>query len=202
MRTIASSPRVGPAVVALGLGALSVVAGARRMEAQARCRPLCAPVVMLQPGLIGEDVTGDDGLELDLNARLVTAIPTSLPRTRLVAVVQWAPFRDIGDTRANAPTFQYGGVLTAVNARPLAVEVELLGAYGPSTTPDDVDAQYAHELLAQADVVLKVGELWLDVESRWRQLGAYAMLGHRLTGVPEDRSPWMLLVGATIPITP
>lgn len=189
-----------PVALALLLGAWLVPSTA---PAQGRCRPLCTPFVLLQPGFVSADVAGDASPETDLNLRIVTAIPTAFARTRLHAAVQWSPLREIDGRTMNEPTFFYGPVLTAMNQRWLALELELLGAYGPSATADDAaDRSYTHKLLVQGDVLLKAGALWADVESRWRDLGIYAMLGYLATGIDEGTSPWMLLTGVSIPITP
>lgn len=161
------------------------------------------PVVLLQPGIPSEDVSGDASPEADLNFRIVTAIPTSINRTRLVATVQWTPFRRLGYVTANSRTFLYGPVLTLVNSRALALELDLLGEFGPVTRPgESAERRYSHELLLQADALVKAGALWTDVESRWRELGVYAMLGHRVTSADEERSSWVLLTGVSVPITP
>ena len=170
---------------------------------QARCRPLCAPTVLLQPGIIAEDVGGDASPETDLNVRIVTAIPTFITRTRLIAAVQWPPFRTRGDVTLNSPSFLYGPVLTLLNTRSFALELNALGEFGPVTTAEEAaDRRYSHELLVQADGLLKAGALWADIESRWRDLGIYGMVGYRATRSDEEGSPWVVLTGVSIPITP
>ena len=189
------------------LAALAFIAGALiapvPASAQALCRPLCSPTVLLQPGLISADIAGDASPETDLNLRIVTAIPTFLTRTRINLAVQWSPLREIDGRTVNEPSFHYGPALTLVNASWLAAEVELLGAYGPALRAEDAAEQsYSHKLLAQADLLLKAGWLWADAESRWRDLGIYGMVGYLATGVDQGTSPWLVMTGVSIPITP
>ena len=199
----ATAPPMRGAFVPFVVLGLAVSALSARAGAQARCRPLCAPVVLLQPGFISEDVAGDASPETDFNLRVVTAIPTFITRTRVIAAVQWPPFREIGGVTVNSPTVLYGPVFTLLNSRQFALELNVLGEYGPARIPEEaVERRYAHALLLQADAVLKAGALWTDIESRWRDLGVYAMLGYRATGIGDEASPWVLLTGVTIPITP
>ena len=187
--------------------ALVLVAGApllpARVSAQSLCRPLCSPTVLLQPGLISADIAGDASPETDLNLRVVTAIPTFLARTRINLAVQWSPFREIDGRTVNEPSFHYGPAFTLVNLRWIAAELELLGAYGPALRVEDAaERSYAHKLMAQGDVLLKAGWLWADAESRWRDLGIYAMVGYLATGIDEGTSPWMVMTGVSVPVTP
>ena len=182
---------------------LALLALPGHAAAQARCRPLCAPVVLLQPGIIAEDVSGDASPETDLNVRIVTAIPTFITRTRLIAAVQWPPFRTLGDVTVNSPTFLYGPVFTVLNTRSFALELNALGEFGPVTSAEEAtERRYSHELLVQADGLLKAGVLWTDIDSRWRDLGIYGMVGYRATWSEDEGSPWVVLTGVSIPITP
>ena len=192
--------RAIPVALTLLACALALPASA---SAQSLCRPLCSPTVLLQPGFISADIAGDASPETDLNLRIVTAIPTFLARTRINLAVQWSPLRKIDDRTVNEPSFHYGPAFTVVNQRWIAAEVELLGAYGPALRAEDAPEQrYSHELLLQGDLLLKAGWLWADPESRWRDLGIYAMVGYLATGVDEGTSPWMVMTGVSVPITP
>lgn len=190
-------------LAALALTACALLIPAHASFAQALCRPLCSPTVLLQPGLISADISGDASPETDLNLRIVTAIPTFLARTRINLAVQWSPLREIDGRTVNEPSFHYGPAFTLVNQRWIAAELELLGAYGPALRIEDATEQsYSHKLMAQGDLLLKAGWLWADAESRWRDLGIYAMVGYLATGVGEGTSPWMVMTGVSVPITP
>jgi fumarate reductase subunit D len=50
-----------------------------------------SPVFVLQPGIVKPFSTG---ATTEINARVVTALPTSINRLTIVAIVQWLPFAD------------------------------------------------------------------------------------------------------------
>ncbi|HUF25363.1 MAG TPA: hypothetical protein VMM18_00175 [Gemmatimonadaceae bacterium] len=191
-----------PQIAALApLAALALLVPAAA-GAQARCRPLCAPVLLLQPGLVAEDIAGDASPEIDLNLRLVTAVPTRIARTRLIAGVQWTPLREMEGRTHNEPSVVYGPIFTLHDTRRFALELDVLGAFGPAARAEDAaERSYTHKLLLQGDLLIKAGQLMADPLGRWRDLSVYAMVGYVATGL-DERSPWVLLSGVSIPITP
>lgn len=192
-----------PRTNALALIAALALLPAPDALAQAPCRPLCAPVVLLQPGLVAEDVTGDASPETDLNVRIVTAVPTYIARTRLIAGFQWTPLRELDGRTHNEPSVVYGPVFTLHDTPQFALELDVLGAFGPAARAEDAaERGYTHKLLLQGDLLIKAGQLMADPLGRWRDLSVYAMLGYVATGLDADRSPWVLLSGVSIPITP
>lgn len=181
-------------------------------EAQAgSCAFLCAPVFVFQPGVVVTDFLdptelpggGDAASNTEFNFRVVTAIPTAIPRTTLVGIVQWTPFAERDDgTTANAPAFVYGPVVNLVTTRPFTLDIDLLGSFGPAAEADD-DSDYTHKLVLELDAFFNIGRLMVpDPNNRFRNLSIYAFLAHVATGIPDNASPWVLLTGLSLPIAP
>ena len=157
------------------------------------------PVFVAQPGLVtpfARDAT------TEFNARVVTAIPLSLPRTTLVAIVQFTPFADNGaGGKANAPSFVYGPVVNLFNERLWSSDLDGLFAYGPAATGTSA---YTHKFLLEGDLFLKVGNA-LNAKGQWSGLGVYAYLAYVVSGLPngvETRDRLVLLSGLSLPIAP
>lgn len=164
-----------------------------------------APVFVFQPGLVTSNIIdapeGEDS-NTEFNFRVVTAIPTTIPRTTLVAIVQWTPFAEVGGFKANAPGFVYGPVFSVVNTNYFGLDLDLLGAYGPAAEEDD-DSDYTHKLVLEADAFFKIGKMMMGTKtSRWTSVSIYAFLANVATGIPDEASPWVLLTGLSIPIAP
>jgi hypothetical protein len=189
--------------------AVSALTLARTLPAQAASQPfLKAPVFVFQPGVIVTnflDAPSNTSSQTDFNFRIVTAIPTSIPRTTLVGIVQWTPFAEVtvgGEKfKTNAPAFVYGPVFNLINTAPFSLDFDVLGSYGPAAR--DERQSYTHKLVLEADAVFKIGSMMMpDSKSRWHQLGLYAFLANVATGLPEGSSRWVLLSGLTLPIAP
>ena len=199
-------PTVSRVFLALAAATLLTPAAA---TAQQTCTFLCAPVFVLQPGLIVTnflDAPENVDSETDFNFRFVTAIPTAVPRTTLVAIVQWTPFNneDIGggeDFNFNAPGIVYGPVFNVFNTPLLGFDFDVLGAYGPAGEADD-ESFYTHKLVLEGDLFLKIGQMMAMENDRWKSLSLYAFLAYVATGIPNDADPWVLLTGLSLPIAP
>jgi hypothetical protein len=157
------------------------------------------PVVVAQPGLItpfSRDAT------TAFNARVVTAVPLSIPRTTLVAIVQFTPFAENGaGGKANAPSFVYGPVVNLVNQRLWSVDIDGLFAYGPAATGN---SDYTHKFLFEGDVSFKLGNA-LHATGPWSGLSLYAFLAYVVSGLPdgvETRDRLVLLSGLSLPFAP
>jgi len=164
-----------------------------------------SPVFVAQPGLIGSFAEGDN---MDFNARVVTAIPLSIPRVTLVGIVQWTPFADEdGDGNyENSPGFVYGPVINLLNTNAFSFDVDALFAYAPNprNTPLDPGSSYTHQFLVEGDLFLKIGGA-LDLTGQWSNLAAYAMLAYVISGQPEgtpSENRTVLLLGLSLPLAP
>lgn len=157
------------------------------------------PVFVAQPGLVTPLARG---AATEFNARVVTALPLALPRTTLVAIVQFTPFADKGaGGKANAPSFVYGPVVNLLNQRLWSVDLDGLFAYGPAATGASA---YTHKFLLEGDLFLKVGNA-LNMTGQWSGLGVYAYLAYVVTGLPDGvatRDRMVLLSGLSLPIAP
>lgn len=175
------------------------------------CTFLCAPSFVFQPGVIVTEFLdptelpggGEADTQTEFNFRIVTVIPTTIPRTALVGIVQWTPFAERDDgTTANAPAFVYGPVVRIIDTRPFALDLDVLGSFGPAAEADD-ESDYTHKLVLEADAFLHVGQMFVpDPSNRFSKLSLYAMLAHVATGIPDNASPWVLLAGLSLPIAP
>jgi hypothetical protein len=157
------------------------------------------PVVVAQPGLVtpfSEDAT------TEFNARVVTAIPLAIPRTTLVAIVQFTPFADNeSGGHANSPSFVYGPVVNLINQRLWSFDVDGLFAYGPAATGH---SDYTHKFLFEGDFSFKLGNA-LNARSQWSNLSVYALLAYVVSGLPdevESRDRMVLLSGLSLPFAP
>jgi hypothetical protein len=188
-------------VVVLVMGVTSLAWAQRRTQPASTMGFFRTPVFVAQPGLIRSFSTGDG---LDINARFVTAIPTSVNRLTIVGIVQWTPFQDEDSDGAkeNAPAFVYGAVVNVANERQFSFDVDGLFAYGPGCSGSASD--YCHKFLIEGDFFLKLGSM-MNAKSQWNSLNLYAMLAYILTGLPaglESKDRMVLLTGLSLPLAP
>jgi hypothetical protein len=164
-----------------------------------------APSFVLQPGAVTSNfVDRPEGTSAStaFNARVVTAIPTTLPRTTLVGIVQWTPQHEVADVNNNAPSFVFGPVFSVFNVPLASLDFDVLDSYGPAARSTD-DAAYTHKLVLEGDLAVKFGALMTqDATSRWRSLALYGFLANVATGLPSGSSRWVLLYGVSLPIAP
>ena len=158
-----------------------------------------APVFVLQPGLVSPF---SQGATTEFNARVVTAIPLAIPRTTLVAIVQFTPFADnaLGGN-ANSPSFVYGPVVNLINQRLWSFDVDGLFAYGPSATGN---SDYTHKFLFEGDFSFKLGNA-VSANGQWSNLSLYAYLAYVVSGLPdgiESKDRMVLLTGVSLPFAP
>ena len=157
-----------------------------------------APVFVLQPGLV---TPFSEGATTEFNARVVTAIPLAIPRTTLVAIVQFTPFADKATGgNANSPSFVYGPVVNLINQRLWSFDVDGLFAYGPAATGND---DYTHKFLVEGDFSFKLGNALSSGNSQWNNLSVYAFLAYVATGLPdgvESKDRMVLLSGLSLPL--
>ena len=158
-----------------------------------------APVFVLQPGLVSPF---SQGATTEFNARVVTAIPLAIPRTTLVAIVQFTPFADkaLGGN-ANSPSFVYGPVVNLINQRLWSFDVDGLFAYGPAATGN---SDYTHKFLFEGDFSFKLGNA-VNANGQWSNLNLYAYLAYVVSGLPdgvESRDRMVLLSGLSLPLAP
>lgn len=190
------------ALLLLGTG---TAATARAQDAMKDEGLFKSPVFVIQPGLVTSNfIDKPDGTKsnTEFNFRFLTAIPTSIPRTTLVAIVQFTPFNKTAGYTSNAPGIVYGPVFNIFNNSFIAFDADVLGAYGPAAEEGD-DADYTHKLVLEADLSFKLGQMMMsDPASRFRNLNVYAFLANVATGIPSEASPWVLLTGVSLPIAP
>jgi hypothetical protein len=163
------------------------------------------PSFVLQPGSVTSnfvDKPRGTNASTAFNARVVTAIPTTIPRTTLVGIVQFTPWNRTAGVNSNAPSFVYGPVVNLFNIPLVKLDFDVLGSYGPAARSTD-ESSYTHKLVFEGDLALKVGELLTDdAGSRWHGLALYGFLAHVATGLPAGSSRWVLLNGVSLPIAP
>lgn len=196
--------------VAVSLLLLGATARAEAQQMQ-RERLFKAPIFVIQPGLVTtnfiDKAEGDSKSNTEFNFRFLTAIPTSIPRTTLVAIVQFTPFNKVddgdgGEFTNNAPALVYGPVFNLFNNSLISFDFDVLGAYGPAGEADD-ESSYTHKLVLEADLSFKLGQMMMsNPDSRFRSLNVYAFLANVATGIPSEASPWVLLTGVSLPIAP
>jgi hypothetical protein len=157
------------------------------------------PVFLAQPGLVKPFSTG---ATTEFNARVVTAIPLSITRTTLVAIVQFTPLADNpGGGKANSPSFVYGPVVNVINERLWSFDVDGLFAYGPAATGNN---DYTHKFLFEGDFYFKLGNA-VNASSQWNNLSVYAFLAYVASGLPrgvESQDRMVLLAGLSLPFAP
>lgn len=195
-----------------------VLAMAASPASAQQCRILCAPVFVAQPGIVIANAINApevaQGREAESSTeflfRVTTVIPTEIPRTTLVGIVQWTPFASAnvpgeGSYKLNAPAFIYGPVFTLFQAGPLTTTFDVLGLYAPSPTGH---SDYKHQLLFEFDVGLSLGNMMgPEAPAFLRGLSLYGFLAQQMTDRPLDfrqervYSP-ALLFGVTIPVAP
>ena len=158
-----------------------------------------APVFVAQPGLVKSFSTD---ATTEFNARVVAAIPLSIPRTTLVAIVQFTPFAENGaGGNANSPSFVYGPVVNLVNQRLWRFDIDGLFAYGPAATGN---SDYTHKFLFEGDVSFKLGNA-IKATSQWNSLSLYAYLAYVVSGLPSgaaSKDRMVLLSGLSLPFAP
>lgn len=186
------------ATVALMLG-LTTAATAQAPSAAANDGFFRTPVFVAQPGLV---TPFSDGATTEFNARVVTAIPLAIPRTTLVAIVQFTPFADnAAGGNANAPSFVYGPVVNLINQRLWSFDVDGLFAYGPAATGN---SDYTHKFLFEGDFAFKLGNA-VNANGQWSNLNLYAYLAYVVSGLPdgvESKDRMVLLSGLSLPLAP
>lgn len=174
-----------------------------------------SPTFVWQPGLImsfaDEAKRGPGANDPHFNMRFVTAIPTSIPRTTLVAIIQWTPLNDPdGDgAHGNSPGFVYGPVVNVVNARAVSFDIDALFAYTP-TGSNPSKSDYTHKFLIEGDLFIKIGSM-MGMGSHWNSLSLYGLLAYIFTGIDDPPSPaepiesgdrLVLLAGLSLPLAP
>lgn len=205
------------------VAALALVAFSGTALAQGSTWIFKSPVFVFQPGIvtsnfldkakIDDQEVNNGKSESDFLFRVVTAIPTTIPRTTLVAIVQWTPFNKVGDSdfKANAPAFVYGPVFNLFSTDMFAFDVDILGAYGGAGKSSDKSA-YTHKLVLEGDFFVKLGNMMMkgDPDSRFKSLSLYAFLAYVATGLEDGTidgadikpSRFVLLTGLSLPIAP
>ena len=194
--------------------AAALALAARAAGAQTREGWLKSPVLVVQPGIIlTNTIDAPDGVDgsTDLLLRLVTAVPTAIPRTTLVAAMQWAPTADDdAGVAQNQPELHYGPVFHLLDIERIAVDLGVLGAYSPSATAEDIDEQaYSHKLRLQGDLLVKLGRILVagPPASRWgralQRTALYLTVANAATGVDADiASRWSIQGGVSVPLAP
>jgi hypothetical protein len=196
-------------VTLLAAGAMLCIVVARRGTAQAvsdrHASIFRAPTFVFQPGLETSnfvDTPNGTSTSTKFNFRVVTAIPTTIPRTTLVGIVQWTPWNTSAGFNTNAPSFVYGPVFSLFNRPVVALDFDILGSYGPAAKSTD-ESSYTHKLVLEGDLSLKAGALMTDdVQSPWHSLALYGFLANVATGLPSGSSRWVVLYGISLPIAP
>lgn len=158
-----------------------------------------SPVFVLQPGIVRPFSTG---ASTEFNARVVTALPTSVNRLTIVAIVQWTPLADkSAGGKANSVAFVYGPVVNLINQPQFAFDIDGLFAYGPAATGN---SDYTHKFLVEGDFFLKLGNL-MKAKGHWNSLSLYAFLAYVISGLPsgvESKDRMVFLGGLSLPLAP
>lgn len=191
----------------LGLATLVLAVGvAAPAHAQATYAYIFKPpVFVLQPGAVTTDflnAPAGANSRTEFNARVVTAIPTTIQRTTLVAIVQFTPFNKTGGYTSNAPGFVFGPVFSVFNESMFALDFDVLDAYSGAAKASD-NSDYTHKLVLEGDLFFKLGSMMTtDKKSHFSNLALYAFLANVATGLPSAASKWVLLTGVSLPIAP
>ncbi len=180
------------------------------LDAQGK-RPLFGtPVLVLQPGIITTgflDQPPGVTTELEVLARFLTAVPIGIPRTRIVAIVQWTPLKGeggrLGAGKSNSLMLSYGAVVHLVGGRYVDFDGDALFNYAPDPTGS---SNYSHQFLLEGDLYLNVGN-WAKLRRNWQRLRTYVDFSYQLTGRPEGESypafhRAVLLTGVSLPVAP
>lgn len=145
------------------LAAMLLLHAAPARAQEGGCRIICAPVFVAQPGLVVQNSINAPELdnqgttpasETDFLLRFTTVIPTQIPRTALVALVQWFPSNKKAvaatgqEYNYNAPAFVYGPVVNLFTAGPVSASVDALGVYAKSGKTGDYKHIFAMEGIA------------------------------------------------------
>jgi hypothetical protein len=163
------------------------------------------PVFVFQPGLVTTnfvDQPAGTKESTKFNFRVVTAIPTTIPRTTVVGIIQWTPWNKTAGFNSNAPSFAFGGVFSLFNLKLVSLDFDVLDSYSPAARLTD-ESSYTHKLVLEGDLSLKVGE-WIthNQKNRFHSLALYGFLANIATGLPSGSSRWVLLYGLSLPIAP
>lgn len=242
--------RAGPARswlrMAVGIAlAGSAMLAARPVAAQEDCKLLfCSPTFTVQPGVVttntieppevrrlGGTVT-ELGASTDFLLRFGLFVPTFLPRTSLVGLIQWTPFAaapanpftgkaatDLNDDKidANPPAVIYGLVFDLLRKEQtggwLSASVGVLGLFSPAAQPED-DRFYTHKFLPELSLDVGIFQ-WLREGNLLRNLTAYGLVDYVATGLSDagdpapgggillsDADPWILIAGLRFPLAP
>jgi hypothetical protein len=169
---------------------------------------------------------------IDLLMRFSLLVPTFLPRSWLIGVVQWAPLVDaaaappsvnvgtsLSGTRVavNAPALIYGAMFDLLRQRHtggwVSGSLGLLGMFSPAAEKDD-DSFYTHKLLAEVFMTIGIFN-WLSDGQLLRNLTLYSAVEYIATGLPTtgaptsaggqllgNADPWIFIVGLQVPVAP
>ncbi len=163
-------------LAATAVASLTLAGAAPQLRAQdsaaPKCHVICAPVFVAQPGVVVSDVINKPAIDpsgatgsasTHFLARFTTVIPTQIPRTAVVALVQWTPFNRNGPVNpttgkqfnSNAPAFVYGPVFDLFDPGPLNFSIDALGVYAPGGT----SSSYHHIFVMEGIAGLSVGHM-------------------------------------------
>ena len=97
----------------------------------------------------------------------------------------------------------YGPVFNIFSVPWVALDFDVLGAYGPAARETD-ESSYTHKPVLEGELSIKIGEMMMahDPTNRFRSLALYAFLANVATGLPSGASRWVLLYGVSLPIAP
>ena len=198
----------------LALAVLAAVAGTTHpLQAQdaPKCNFLCAPVFVAQPGLlVTNTINKPEGASTSTHflARFTTVIPTTIPRTALVALIQWTPWNKSNPTPTtefnnNAPAFVFGPVVSLFDAGPLNFSIDGLGVYGPGGE----ESAYRTDFATEGIVSLSLGKMMKMRSAYMNGVAINGLFSVGLTHLPEDADgnkqirPNLLFL-LTLPIAP
>jgi hypothetical protein len=170
------------------------------------------PALVLQPGVV-KPLSRGAGSEF--NARFLTVIPTAIPRTALLAIVQWTPFRSLDDPDGgashalNSPSFVYGPSVRVFSNDHVTLFADAVFAYSPSAS-NPPQSDYTHKFMISGDVFVHVGRM-VGGEGPWRNLSLYTFVARAFTGVDDPSPPapaltgrdrMVVLAGLSLPVAP
>jgi hypothetical protein len=186
------------------------VPAAAQEPAQERPGLFGPPVLVLQPGVVH---SLSPGASPDFNARFLTVIPTAVPRTALVAIVQWTPFSSVdhaGSSYAiNSPSLVYGTTTRVAGTTHFTVFADGLFSYSPSAS-NPARSAYTHKFLVSGDIFIHVGRM-VGARGVLSHLDLYGFVARVLTGLDDPDPPtitiagrdrMVVLAGLSLPIAP
>jgi len=171
-----------------------------------------SPALVLQPGVV-KPLSRGAGSEF--NARFLTVIPTAIPRTALLAIVQWTPFHSVDDPDGgpsyahNSPSFVYGPNVRIFSNDHVTLFADALFAYSP-TASNPPRSDYTHKFMISGDVFVHVGRL-VGGEGPWQNLSLYTFVARVFSGVDDPAPPapalsgrdrMVVLAGLSLPVAP